>query len=338
MPGLASRFVPWPRGASFTRVAVALVVACATQTPPLSPRPEAAPPASAPATSDHALAPGDHALAPGDPALEGEPCGPLDCRRFATAEQAFRYLLRTEPLVVGIGEAHAPPGLDHIRGSARRFGEELLPVVEGRASHLIVELLNPNPDCQEVTRDVRGAHTPVTRAQSRNNHDDYVNLGHRARALRIEPFVLSPSCEEYLAITSAGDDAISQTLRTIATITSRMLRAALARNHSLGEERIVLAYGGALHNDLTPQASRAAWSYGPALSAFTRGRYLELDLIVPEFIKDNDVWRALPWYEHFKPELYPDASVVMRWGPQSYVLFFPRSAPVHPAEPTDASP
>jgi hypothetical protein len=230
--------------------------------------------------------------------------------------------------VVGIGEAHAPPELHHIRGSARRFGEELLPVLEGRASHLIVELLSPNLACQETTREVRRAHEPVTQSQSTNNQDDYVALGHRAKALHIEPFVLSPSCEEYRAITSAGDDAISQTLTTIATITSRMLRAALVKNRSAGEARIVLAYGGALHNDVTPQASRAAWSYGPELSAFTRGRYLELDLIVREFIKDNAVWRALPWYEHFTPQLYPDASVVMRWGPQSYVLFFPRSSPV----------
>lgn len=349
MLGLASRFVPWLWGPSCRLVSVTLLVGCASS-PSVDPNAGAARDASgrapletttpAPTTP---LSPGgatplatpsasNGTLAPNDLALDGEPCGPLDCRRFTTAARAFDYLLRREPLVVGIGEAHQPSELGHIRGSARRFGEELLPVLEGRASHLIVELLSPNPACQETTREVRQAHRPVTQTQSRNNQDDYVALGHRARALNIEPFVLSPSCEEYRAITSAGDDAITQTLTTIATITSRMLRAALVKNQAAGQARIVLAYGGALHNDVSPEQRRATWSYGPELSAFTRGRYLELDLIVRELIKDNDVWRALPWYEHFEPELHPDASVVMRWGPQSYVLFFPRSSPIEPGE------
>jgi hypothetical protein len=352
MLGLASLSVPRLRRGSSRLVTLTLLVACAA--PPSVDHPKAgatpgatdsAPLASTTPAQTTPLSPGaaapaatssrsDATLAPNDPSLDGEPCGPLDCRRFATAARAFHYLLQKEPLVVGIGEAHAPPELGHIRGSARRFGEELLPTLEGRASHLIVELLSPNSDCQETTREVREAHKPVTQSQSRNNQDDYVALGHRAKALHIEPFVLTPSCDEYRAITSAGDDAIAQTLTTIATITSRMLRAALVKNQAAGQARVVLAYGGALHNDVTPQSSRAAWSYGPELSAFTGGRYLELDLIVREFIKDNDVWRALPWYEHFKPELYPDASVVMRWGPQSYVLFFPRSSPAEPATPT----
>lgn len=354
MRRLASRFVPWRRRGSCKRIALTristltLLVSCAatpgaehapasteppatgTAPPTATPPEKATPPKAAP--PELASSSLDDTLAPEELALEGEPCGPLDCRRFDTAARALRYLLRTEPLVVGIGEAHAPAASEHIRGSARRFSDELLPVFEGRASHLIVELLSPNPACRETTRDVREAHEPVTQSQSRNNQGDYVALGHRAKALHIEPFVLSPSCEEYRAITSAGDDAISQTLTTIATITSRMVRAALVKNHSAGEARLVLAYGGALHNDVAPQASRAAWSYGPELSAFTRGRYLEVDLIVREFIKDNDVWRALPWYEHFKPEQYPDASVLMRSGPQSYVLFFPKSVPASPAE------
>lgn len=264
-------------------------------------------------------------------AANGEPCGPLECRRFASAAAAFRYLLRFEPLVLGLGEAHALSASAHIPSTARRFTEELLPALDGRASHLVVELLSPNPRCQGTTQSVREAHEPVTREQSSTNQNDYVTLGLRARALGIEPFVLSPTCEEYQAIESAGEDAISQTLTTIASVTSRMLRAALVKNRSAGQQRLVLAYGGALHNDLAPEPSRASWSYGPELSAFTGGRYLELDLIVREFIKSSDAWRRLPWYEHFEPELYPQSSVLMRSGPQSYVLFFPQSPPAEPA-------
>lgn len=234
-------------------------------------------------------------------------------------------MLDAGPLVVGIGEAHALAGAPEVMSSARRFSDELLAELEGRASHLIVELLAPNPRCQQATREVEQIQKPVTSQQSAQNQNDYVALGHRARALGIEPFVLSPTCDELSAISQAGADAVDRTLTTIAEVTERMVLAALVKNARAQRERIVLAYGGALHNDESPDAPRAGWSYGPELSRATRGRYIALDLIVREFIKDSDVWRALPWYEHFDPERDPDRAIVMRTGPRSYVLFFPRS-------------
>jgi hypothetical protein len=242
-------------------------------------------------------------------------------------------VLESNPLVLGVGEAHALAGFEHVRSSARRFSEELLPVLDGRASHLLVELLNPNPSCQVTTREVRRAHDPVTRAQSGENQNDYVELGRNARARGIEPFVLSPTCEEYQAIVDAGDAAVSQTLSSIATITRRMARAALLKNRAAGRERIVVAYGGALHNDLNPAPARADWSYGPGLVADTQGRYVELDLIVREFIKDNEAWRGLPWYSQFDPTLHGESSIVLHTAPNSYVLFFAKTKAQVTSEP-----
>ena len=234
-------------------------------------------------------------------------------------------MLLNEPLVLGIGEAHALAGSEHLPSTARRFTEELLPVLDARASHLLVELLNPNPSCQSTNQQVQEAHKPVTEPQSRQNQNDYVALGQRAKALGIEPYVLSPTCEEYQAIVLAGSDSISRTLTTIAEITSRMAKGALVKNRARGRERIVIAYGGALHNDIAPDAARAAWSYGPQLSSVTGGRYIAVDLIVRELIKDNEAWRALPWYAHFDPKREPDSSILMRITPNDYVLFFPRT-------------
>jgi hypothetical protein len=145
--------------------------------------------------------------------------------------------------------------------------------------------------------------------------------------------VLSPTCEEYQAIVLAGSDSIAQTLTTIAEITSRMAKGALVKNRAAGRERIVIAYGGALHNDIAPDAAHAAWSYGPQLSSVTGGRYIALDLIVRELIKDNEAWRALPWYAHFDPKREPDSSVLMRVTPNDYVLFFPRTRAPESPEP-----
>jgi len=276
---------------------------------------------------------------PANPARspQGEACGALDCRRFDDAATAFRYVLGQAPVALGIGEAHARAGSEAVPTTAARFSEQLLPVLAGRASHLIVELLSPNPECPSAARPLAEAQKPVTLPQSRQNKNDYVELGSRARALGIEPFILTPTCDEFRAIENAGDDAIVRTLSTIASITSRMLRKALVQNRNQGLDQLVLAYGGALHNDLSSaehqsKTTRASFSYGAGLNDFTGGRYLALDLIVREFIVDNAVWRALPWYGHFDPETDPDSSILLMTSPQSYVLFFPKTPAPAPGQ------
>jgi len=276
--------------------------------------------------------------APAPHAARVEACGPFECRFFDGAGPALEFVLETRPVALGVGEAHAMAGSEHITSTALRFADALLPELRGRASHLVVELLSPDPRCQEATRDVRRVQQPVTAPQSAHNQNDYVELGRRARSLGVEPFVLSPSCDEYRAIAAAGSAAIDQMLVTIARVTSRMLRGALAKNHASGSDALVIGYGGALHNDIAPDAAKKEWSYGPDLVEFTRGGYVELDLIVRELIRDTDVWRALPWYAFFDPTRESSRFLVMRTAPGRYVLFFPggpaRSVPS--ATSTDA--
>ncbi|MEY4549912.1 MAG: hypothetical protein RL685_6107 [Pseudomonadota bacterium] len=236
----------------------------------------------------------------------------------------LRHVLRERPLLLGLGEAHTPAGNERVPTTAARFSEQLLPALAASTSHLIVELLAPNPACAEAARPLEQAQKPVVAAQARSNQNDYVALGVHARSLGIEPFLLTPSCEELQAIAGAGEDAIAQTLSTIASITTRLAKGALVRNHEAGSDRLVLAYGGALHNDLSPSASRASFRYGDVLQDFTAGRYVALDLIVRELIKDNEAWRALPWYGQLDPELHPESCLLLQPAPHSYVLFFPR--------------
>jgi hypothetical protein len=249
----------------------------------------------------------------------------FESRWYDTGADALGFVLADEPVAVGVGEAHALAGTEQLASTARRFSEELLPSLQGRASHLVVELLNPDPRCAAATREVRRAQEPVTAPQSNQNQRDYIELGTHARALGIEPFVLSPTCDEFRAIAAAGSGAIDAMLTTIARVTSRMLRGALAKNSAAGRSALVIGYGGALHNDIAPAREKLGWSYGPDLVAFTAGRYVELDLIVREFIKDTDAWRALPWYEHFDPTRGDSRWLVIRTAAHRYALFFPRA-------------
>jgi hypothetical protein len=263
-------------------------------------------------------------------------CGPFECRRFDSGSAALGFVLEGHPLALGIGEAHALAGSEQIASSARRFTEALLPELRGRVSHLVVELLAPDPRCETATREVRRVQAPVTRVQSSHNQSDYIELGRHARELGIEPFVLSPTCDEYRAIAAAGDDALGQMLTTIAQVTSRMLRAAIVKNRAAGRAQLVVGYGGALHNDIEPSPAKAQWSYGPELNAFTGHRYVELDLIVREFVKGTEAWRALPWYAYFDPARDSGRWLVMRTGGNRYVLFFPTAEAS--AAPHDVTP
>jgi hypothetical protein len=81
-----------------------------------------------------------------------------------------------------------------------------------------------------------------------------------------------------------------------------------------------------LHNDVAPHADHPEWQFGPELSQASGGRYVELDLIVPEFIKDNEAWRSQAWYTSFDANAHPDRVTLIRMGPQSFAMIFARTA------------
>lgn len=62
------------------------------------------------------------------------------------------------------------------------------------------------------------------------------------------------------------------------------------------EGKLLVLYGGALHNDLEPLEAFKAFTFGPSLQREWQGRYLEFALLVPEFVRDDDDLKKLPWF------------------------------------------
>lgn len=263
----------------------------------------------------------------GEPATGAEPrpCGELGCQTFPSAEAAFAYAIRGAPRVVAIGEAHSLKGTEAIASTVSRFGRSLLPLLAGRASALVLELMIPPGQCEEKKAEVRERQQVVTEKQARTNQNEYVELGHRARALDITPYPLRPTCQDLARIAAAGDDAVVEMLRTIAGLTIRTVRTRLAEQRD--PNAMVVVYGGALHNDRLPREGREAFSFGPQLSELAGGRYVEIDLIVPEFIRDSESWRAFDWYEAFDPKAHPERATLFNPRPGAYALIFPMSDP-----------
>ena len=215
--------------------------------------------------------------------LQGSPCG-LDCAQYDSPRAAFAEVLTNLPTVLAIGEAHAPKGTVDA-SSAKRFADELLPLLAGRASDLLVELMMPPRSCVDAAAEVRTKQQPATSRQAETNQNEYVSMGEKARTLAIVPDMLRPTCADMDAVRDAGD-AIDASLQMIARLSVSQAERLLDRDAQSEADRgkAVVLYGGMLHNELSPSPERASWSYAPALDAYVHGRLVAIDLVVPEII------------------------------------------------------
>ncbi len=276
------------------------------------------------------------------PAPSPSTCGPLACRLFDTPQQAFAAVLGQKPLLLAVGEAHAQAGSKKVPSATQRFTETLLPMLKGKATDLIIELLVADAKCKKTVRKVAAVQKPVTTKQRTTNKSEFVVLGEKSKSLGIKPHALFPKCKDYQAVVKAGPDGVSQMLTMIAELTQAKVERLLTQSDGAlsAKSRLFIAYGGALHNDIKPPKGREAWSFGPQLYERTAKRYVALDLIVPEFIKDSKSWRSLVWYPHFDKAKHAKRTTLFNPSPGSYVLIFPATAesatPSASPEPADS--
>jgi hypothetical protein len=227
--------------------------------------------------------------------------------------------------VVGVGESHALRGTEGVEPATRRFTRDLLPILQGRASDLVIELLLPNPKCEKETKAARAEQKVVTEHQAPTDQNDYVTLGKAAKVLGIRPHALEPNCDDLKRIAAGGEDAVAASLDVITRLVTELADRLTDDNARANDPRAVILYGGALHNDLQPRPGREQWSFGPALQQKTKGRYVELDLVVPEFISSSPAWQSLTWVHGFDPALHPAETSLLEPSPASFVLVFART-------------
>jgi hypothetical protein len=256
----------------------------------------------------------------------GVPCGGLACAQFDSAADAFLEAISEHPRVLAIGEAHAPSGA-RVPSAARRFTEALLPLLSGRASDLLVELMMPPPGCVDASSEVRAKQEVVTSRQAGKNQSEYLEMGDRARSLGIVPDMLRPTCDDLALLRGDQGDAVGAALEAIARLTVLQGERLVARDDSSDADsgKMVVVYGGMLHDDLAPPPEKATWSYAPALDAYTHGHLIAVDLVVPEFIGDDETWRSLPWWSRYDKARFGAKATLLRTAQRSFILVFPLS-------------
>ena len=210
--------------------------------------------------------------------------------------------------------------------SLKRVTEELLPVVSGQASDLVVETWITEDKCgqeeQAVVKDVA-----KTTARPQTTEAEIVTLVRRAKEAGVKPHALDLRCDDYKTIYTAQGVDYDQMLKVLTRELRGRVQAVLKRRDAepAGARRLVLVYGGALHNDLYPQPELSNYTFGPPLRQQLGAGYVELDVFVPEYIEQNAKMKKEPWFQLAKRSQRPGQTLLIERGPGSFILLFPRT-------------
>lgn len=232
-----------------------------------------------------------------------------------------------KPRLIAFGEYHQVKGKTHIRSSLKRFAQELWPTVQPLASDLVVETFIPEGNCGTQEKKVVGqVATTIKRPETTEN--ELVTLLKQAKDGGVRPHILQVSCKDYQSVLdqNAQVDFVKM-LKLVNDLLQKRISDVRQARKKAGVDKVVLSYGGAIHNDLYPQAELAEYTFGQALAQQFPGEYLEIDLYVPEFIQTDKQIPKQPWYPLFKKKQKPGQVVVVWRGPASCILLFPPSPP-----------
>jgi len=243
---------------------------------------------------------------------------------------AIRELVTDDVRVVGFGELHARVDRPSAARSALvRFSDEVLPVLGPRLSDLVLETWVPGgADARRCGAQARTATAAVETTMQRPpaTRSELGTLLDRARAAGVQPHAMRLTCDDWAVVAPAGRPIDHEAMLGIVTRElGRIAAEAIAHRDREGSpRRLVATYGGALHNDLYPIDGIQQWSFATGLDAAVAGRYLEIDLYVPEYaeadpLSQHDIWFPL------LAEAGTDHVVVIERGPRSYVILLPRA-------------
>ena len=250
-------------------------------------------------------------------------------RIFASAADALDAILSTSPRVIGFGEYHQKTDSARVVSPLKRFTTQMLDHLAEQVSDLVVELAMPVGACEGGQENKVAKKVEKTTKRPPATENEAALLLGRARRLGIRPHILLLSCKEYSELLG-GEDVDYQKLLTILTQKlADKAREALSRPvrfDDKGELRnLVLLYGGALHNDLFPRRYMEDYSYAARLSKLAGGRYVEVDLYVPEYIEGDETLSKESWYP-LRRHAAKGHVVLIERAARSYILLLQRGA------------
>lgn len=243
-------------------------------------------------------------------------------QRFADLASALAAIIPADTRVVGIGELHARTDRAKARSALAAF-TDAMPAFADKMSDLVVETWVVDPNCgKQAVKATAKVEAEVKRPVETKS--EIALLADAARARNVQPHAMRLTCKDYATIAPASGEP--DTVAMLGLVTRELTRIATSavrhRDKQKDKRPWIVVYGGALHNDRFPSAGVAEWSYAESVDLVTDGRYVELDLIVPEFAEADTVSQQQPWFP-----LVAAADRVLVWerSERSFVVVLPRT-------------
>lgn len=254
----------------------------------------------------------------------GTLCGPAPCETFKTPAAAFKRVLERAPLVLAVGEYHALSGGPKVKSAIYRFTKDMVPLLSGKATSLIVETWMTNGRCGEVEKAAVAEVKKVTKRPD-ETEDEVTTLLGKTYDLGLSNHILVLDCAEYKSMLdeTGSLDAAKSLLLVRRKVEQKALEVREKEEGAVPGKMLIL-YGGALHNDLKPLEGWEHYSYGPSLWASLDGGYVELDLVVPELGSNDDDLVKEPWFQPALARAGTTTTVLVTPHPGVYVLVFPK--------------
>jgi len=245
---------------------------------------------------------------------------------------ALREVLRSSPLVLGVGELHQKTGSAKVPSAIARFAGPLLQGLAPSTSDLIVETWVTEGRCGREEREV-ARQVEVTTERPAATENEVIGLLRRAKTMGVQPHILTVSCEEYQRLLGDGKEVDYEKLLTLVTRQlEREAGRAWRRRRPPGPDpgpsarRLIVLYGGALHNDRFPPAEELRpFSYAGALDKLSGARFVEVDLYVPEYLAGDAELARQPWFPIFRRHASAKRLLLIERGERSFILVFPKS-------------
>ncbi len=243
-----------------------------------------------------------------------------DARLFDSAGAALEQVLSEipqseQPRVIGFGEYHKLTSSADVQSALKRFADSTFDSLAERSAHLVLETWQVDPSCGATSKEVvRQVEKTIERPPE--TESELATLLRKARESGTQPHALQFKCDEYkklLGVQGLDNEALLTTIRT------KLEETALKALNAGPVDKMVLVYGGATHNNLFPYKGLEHWSFAESLAKATNNRYLEIDLYVPEFVKDDALLSHEAWYPLLS-EARTDQVILIRRDPSSYIV------------------
>ncbi len=253
--------------------------------------------------------------------------------RFASAADAMAEILRrTAPTVIGFGEFHQLEGTSNTLSALERFRTELLPPLAAATSDLVVETWIPK-NCGEMEEKAIAQVEEVSE-RPQETENETIRLIRAAEKAGVQPHILDVKCEEYESLFDEnGEMDFLRMLELVGRLLKETGQNILSKRAAepLPSRPRVLLYGGAIHNDLHFDPMWTNATFGPAMKAGSGGKYVAVDVYVPEFIENNSLVKEEPWYPVYR-ELVSDREVLLlETASDSFIIVFKRGVKNTPA-------